>query len=286
MRWFALPIRRRQLIFRGTLLAGAAAATYARFVEPRWCQWIDVPMPIAGLPEFWRGRTVVQISDTHVGDRVNSNYLRAEFAAVEFLRPDLVVFTGDFIDSISARHVDAAIELMDAFPRGSIGNATVLGNHDYGRPRFLDPVQTARLVDAMRTSNLNPLVGESIEFRGLRIVGLPDLWRGQFKDASVAELIGDDGRPTITLSHNPDSADRDVWRHHCGWILCGHTHGGQCSFPIVGAPIVPVKNRNYVAGVYPVNDATSMYINRGLGHTAPVRFGVRPEITRFVLSAA
>ena len=62
---------------------------------------------------------------------------------------------------------------------------------------------------------------------------------------------------------NPDAAphlaERDV-----DLLLCGHTHGGQVSIPFLGPPILPVENREYVAGLYRVGE-TALYVNRGVG---------------------
>ena len=71
-----------------------------------------------------------------------------------------------------------------------------------------------------------------------------------------------------------------------GWVLAGHTHGGQCKLPFLRPPRVPVENPRYVAGEVDVGDGRRLYINRALGHLLPVRFNVRPEITAFRLRRA
>ena len=90
----------------------------------------------------------------------------------------------------------------------------------------------------------------------------------------------------IVLSHNPDTADLPVWGDYKGWILAGHTHGGQCKPPFLPPPLLPVKNRNYTQGIFSLPGGRSMYISRGLGHLLQVRFNVRPEVTVFTLERA
>ena len=68
-----------------------------------------------------------------------------------------------------------------------------------------------------------------------------------------------------------------------GWILSGHTHGGQCKPPFLPPPMLPVKNKKYSAGKFDLKDGKTLYINRALGHLWQVRFNVRPEITIFEL---
>ncbi len=93
-------------------------------------------------------------------------------------------------------------------------------------------------------------------------------------------------RANIVLCHNPDVCDLDVWNGYEGWILAGHTHGGQCRPPFLDAPVLPVKNKKYDSGEIDLEDGRKLYINRALGHLWQVRFNVRPEITIFELEKA
>lgn len=81
-------------------------------------------------------------------------------------------------------------------------------------------------------------------------------------------------------------ADRPAWGDYRGWILAGHTHGGQCKPPFLPPPLLPVKNRRYTAGAFALSRGRRMYINRGVGHLLRVRFNARPEVTVFRLMRA
>ncbi len=61
---------------------------------------------------------------------------------------------------------------------------------------------------------------------GLQVMGLDDLWAGTF-DLAAAKAQLNLSQPAIALSHNPDTADLVGWEGFSGWILAGHTHGGQ-----------------------------------------------------------
>jgi predicted MPP superfamily phosphohydrolase len=78
--------------------------------------------------------------------------------------------------------------------------------------------------------------------------------------------------------------DEHVWNGYRGWILSGHTHGGQCKPPFFAPPVIPVRNRRYTAGAFDLYDGRWLYINRGLGYLHRVRFNARPEITVFTLA--
>jgi predicted MPP superfamily phosphohydrolase len=94
------------------------------------------------------------------------------------------------------------------------------------------------------------------------------------------------GAAALALSHNPDTADLPGWDAYSGWILAGHTHGGQCKPPFLPPPLLPVQNRRYSAGEFALSGGRRLYISRGLGHLLTVRFNVRPEITMFRLERA
>ena len=73
------------------------------------------------------------------------------------------------------------------------------------------------------------------------------------------------------------------WEGYTGWVLAGHTHGGQCKPPFLPPPVLPVKNRRYTSGEIAVDSGRTLYISRGVGHLLKARFNVRPEITLFTL---
>lgn len=83
-----------------------------------------------------------------------------------------------------------------------------------------------------------------------------------------------------------DALDVLDWDGYRGWILAGHTHGGQCKPPFLPPPVLPVRNTRYTSGEIPLAEGRRLYINRGLGHLLQVRFNVRPEITAFTLTTA
>ncbi len=47
----------------------------------------------------------------------------------------------------------------------------------------------------------------------------------------------------LVLCHNPDVVDHPIWNGYRGWILAGHTHGGQVKPPFLPPPILPVTKQ-------------------------------------------
>lgn len=277
-------ISRREFLAAGaSVTAVAGVGLYTCRVEPHRLEIVRRPLAIRGLPGSLSGRTLVQISDVHVGTRVDDDYVRATFRRVADLQPDIVVFTGDFI-SYHPGIFEQLPALYRHFPRGRAATVAILGNHDYGS-NWAHPEIAARVVDAVHGFGITVLRNEISEVEGLQVVGLDDLWANQFNPAQVMAKL-ESRRAAIVLSHNPDTVDLSGWGDYDGWILSGHTHGGQCKPPFLPPPLLPVRNRRYTAGEFALDGGRRMYISRGVGHLLQVRFNVRPEVTVFELRSA
>ena len=273
--------RRRMLCMLGSV--GLAVPVYTWQIGPHWLEIVEREMAIRHLPGHLVGKKLAQLSDLHIGPQVDDDYLVKCFRRVSELAPDIVVYTGDFISHYP--EYDAHIQRMfPHLPHGALGTCGILGNHDYGR-NWMEEAVAARVASVAGQAGIRVLRNESHEVAGLQIVGMDDLWANRFVPGEAFGNL-DRQRASIVLSHNPDTADLAGWDDYKGWILAGHTHGGQCKPPFLPPPLLPVKNRRYVAGEYPLAGARSLYVNRGVGHLIQVRFNVRPEITLFHMTRA
>ena len=266
-------------------IGGAATAGigfYTWRVEPHWLEIVRRPLAIRRLPATLAGKTLAHVSDIHVGPRVADDYVIEAFALLRALEPDIIALTGDFVS-----HHPEMFAQMDRvyrhFPQGRIATIGVLGNHDYGAG-WAHPEVADRVVDVAERHGIRVLRNEIADVAGLQVVGLDDLWADRF-DPAVALSRFDASRPAIALSHNPDSVDLPGWDGYSGWVLSGHTHGGQCKPPFLPPPLLPVRNRRYTCGEFDLSGGRWLYINRGIGHLIRARINVRPEITVFELTA-
>jgi predicted MPP superfamily phosphohydrolase len=281
-------VNRRGFLRAATLPAlgtGAAALGYAWGIEPHWCELVRRPMALAGLPAAWRGRTLLHLSDLHIG-AADDDYLESVFAAAAQLNPDLIVVTGDFISYRGSETYEPAARTLSRLPAPPQGVFGSFGNHDYGR-NWSEVHVAERLARRLADVGVRILRNESVELDGLRLAAIDDLWSPRFERYHAARTIGDAASgPAITLCHNPDACDLPLWRGYRGWILAGHTHGGQCRPPFLPAPIVPVRNHRYTRGEIDLADGRRLYISRGVGYKWRIRFNVRPEMTLFTLESA
>ncbi|VTS00789.1 metallophosphoesterase [Tuwongella immobilis] len=285
MTWNPWNWNRRQWMRAGFAsgLSGLALGLYTWQIEPHWLEWVERDLPIRGLPDDAVGRTMIQLSDLHIGT-VSESYLLNCLALTAEHSPDWVVLTGDMMSCQGDEMLESVSRLLDRIPRGKRGTVAVLGNHDYGH--FWMQIHVAdALVERMEKAGISVLRNSRATIGGLDLIGLDDLWQPNFEAAEVANLFRK-GLPHLVLSHNPDGADLPVFGRYDGWILSGHTHGGQCKPPFLRPPIVPTKNPRYVAGEYELTHGRKLYINRGIGYTHQLRCNSRPEITAFRLTRA
>ncbi|WP_310572021.1 metallophosphoesterase [Gemmatimonas sp.] len=279
-------ISRRAFLLTAGGMAAAMAGTvgYTFEVEPEWLDITQVNLQIRKLPASMVGKRVVQFSDIHIGPGVSDDYVRESFATVDALTPDVVVVTGDLI-SQHPEQFEHAEAIYAALPHGSLGTFVSFGNHDYGRD-WAEPAVAARLRGTLENLGITVLVNEVGMAGELQVVGLGDLWAKQFDPVRAFSRV-DPAAAQLALSHNPDSVDLPGWGAYDGWVLAGHTHGGQCKPPFLPPPMLPVKNRRYTSGAFDLSRGRQLYINRGLGTIMyPVRFNVRPEVTVFSLQSA
>ena len=282
------PLSRRGFLGRSVkYLSFAAAGTflYTWRVEPHWVEVVEWPMPIEGLPTELVGKRLVQVSDLHAGPIVDQNFLTSSLEGIAELRPDAIVVTGDFMSCDGDESIGQAMDALRALPTAPLGRLAILGNHDYGEGWVKDRVAN-KLCDGLVQLDIRPLRNEVADLGVLQVAGIDDLWAGRHfqPERALRDLSSD--RPALALCHNPDGVDRPEWADYRGWILAGHTHGGQCKPPFLPPPLTPVKNKRYVAGEYDLGSGRSLYINRGLGYLRRVRFNARPEITVFTLQRA
>lgn len=66
---------------------------YSFFIEPFWLEFKNVEMSFNHLPESLIGKTLMQISDLHVGVRFDHKYLIKSFIEAQKLAPEFVVYT-------------------------------------------------------------------------------------------------------------------------------------------------------------------------------------------------
>lgn len=276
----ARPSRRALLRYLCEGLAlPLCGGAYAREFEPYWPVFHELAIAVKGLPAAMEGARITQLTDLHVGHSVPEKYVRGVVEQVNALRPDAVFVTGDLV----TRPNGWIREACEVVARLRAPTFVSLGNHDYGRLTYegRDVEMSDEIERRLTALGVRVLRNRAVEWEGMWIVGLEDLSSGQFSPAQALAHL-DLSKPTLALSHNPDTA-ASLDGYGVGWIFSGHTHGGQIVLPGVGPLMLPIQNRQWASGLFRLGHS-NLYVSRGIGFLARVRLFCRPEVVTFRLT--
>ncbi len=247
---------------------------------------------VRGLPPALDGLRIGHLTDVHVGDFIDTDYLRRAVAALDASGVHLQVMTGDLIDDL-----DELEGTMDALEsnRAPLGMVCVLGNHEkwrdedrvveayarrapFGRLKFLrddslvlehegQPLRVVGVDYPMKRGGRHRLPVE--QRREMMAASAQAAWRGVQRD-----------EPVLCLTHHPDffpfAAERGA-----ALTLAGHTHGGQVA--LLRMPLFFFAYE-HMLGRYQRGDS-HLYVGGGTGHWLPFRVGVPAEVTVVTLRA-
>ena len=280
VRLLARKLRRRtRITTRGTVwfnrvvlilaLGGLLCMAYGYFIEPYWPAVTHLQIKTAKLAPGTPPIRIAHISDLHADPKPRLEEQLPDIIAAE--KPDLIVFTGDAINSLDGLPV-----MQKCLTRMATIAPTfaIKGNWDAWYWRRLN------LFEGTGVEELN---GTAREVK----VGTSSIWLAGVaveNEDRLAQSLSSipPGAFTLFLYHYPDLIN-EVAERQVDLYCAGHTHGGQVALPFYGALITLSKfGKKYEAGLFRV-DQTWMYVNRGIGMEggpAPrVRFWARPEVT-------
>lgn len=226
------------------------------------------------VPEAFDGFVIAQVSDLHNAAFGEDNARLLD--ALTEAGPDIIVITGDLIDS---RRTD--VETAAAFAEAAVKIAPVYyvgGNHEARVPEaalVLEERMTAAGVHILHNESTTIMRGGA----QIDLVGLddPNGTKG-FSGEEIAALT-EQSRFTILLAHRPE-----LFARYCAagadLVFSGHAHGGQIRLPLIGGVFAPQQGffPEYTQGCYTEGD-TTMVVSRGLGNSLfPFRVNNPPEL--------
>ena len=240
------------------------------------------------IPQVFDGFRIVQVSDLH-----NAEFGEGNSKLLELLSrtdPDIIVLTGDLIDS---RNTD--IEIALAFAREAMKIAPVYfvsGNHEARVIEYED------LKMGLSEAGVNVLENQIVEITregdSITLMGIDDPSFQEsylFGDAegvakqTIETLQRESDEYTVLLSHRPELFELYV-ETGMDLVFSGHAHGGQFRLPFVGGLVAPNQGffPKYDAGLFS-EENTTMIVSRGVGNSiVPLRFNNRPEIIVVMLN--
>lgn len=273
---------------------GMWLASWAFWYEPSSLTVKNYEIKMPEMPPAFHNFKIVAISDIHGGSNfITEEKIRKVVELANQQNPDLIVLLGDFVSqqAFNRKQLKMPMETIADNLRGlqaKHGVYAVVGNHDWW-------YDERKVVAELERAGADVLNGEAvrIEKDGQKFIllGLHEVlkygeWRKYSDHAKQAlKQINAENETVIALVHNPDALPMTtegnfLISENFRLMLAGHTHGGQCNFPIIGAPVVPSSyGQRYLRGLIEEN-GRQMFVTPGIGTSiAPVRFRVPPEIS-------
>ena len=267
---FALPgaahLRARpeiaSLLFVLAIVTGIYGILNARVIRIR-----RVPVKLEKLPESWRGRTALVMSDLHLGNINGVRFARRISAMAKELHPDVIFIPGDLFDGTKAGPEKIAAPLFELAP--PFGIFFVSGNHEeFGG--------STHYAESLKHAGFRVLDNERVTIDDLQVVGIPyeisnyPLRLRHF----LLSLHLKDGGASILLQHVPTRLPI-VEQAGVSLQLSGHTHGGQVF------PFSWITRRAFGKFTYGLQRFGSLQVltSSGAGTWGPpMRVGTHPEV--------
>jgi len=266
---------KRRNFFKKTLDIGATSLILATNLKAmdnaRNIELEVVDVKIKNLKKPYK---IVQISDIHIGGLIDKDFIKDLVAKINILTPDIVVITGDLVDT-KLKFAKAALDELKNI-NTVYGTYFIVGNHEYfhGVKPIIDYVNSLGI---KTLENENVYIGE--ENQGFYLAGVYDRFGfryGSYIPDINKALENCKNNPTVLLAHQPKYINTLEDTQNIDLILCGHTHGGQI-FPF---NFLVKLEQPYVKGLNTHNEYTQVYVNKGTGFWGPpMRLGASSEIT-------
>lgn len=236
------------------------------------------------LPESFDGFVIVHLSDLH--NKSFGNHQERLIRQIKNQKPDMIVITGDLIDSNRPDVEPGLVLVEEALKIAPVYFVT--GNHD----NWLSDTDTYYLFHGLEQLGAVVLKDESVKIscgkeENFTLLGVDDETissESKLNEVLSALTEEEDAPFTVLLAHEPQEIavyaafDMDL-------VLSGHAHGGQFRIPFIGGFVAPDQGflPEYTKGMY-VRNTTRMIVNAGLGNSVvPQRLLNRPELVKITL---
>ena len=222
---------------------------------------------------------ILNLTDIHLGQWINPDYLDELVDYVNTLNVDLITLTGDYFSYVIEGYEESLKSSLKKL-KAKYGKFGVLGNHDH----WMDAEKIRKIFKESGVIDLSNDV-YTLEKDGdfLNICGVDSCTVcADDLDKVIAKMPKN--VPSILLAHEPDFANESSQTNLFDLQISGHSHGGQLIIPkIETTPLRGPNSTKYPVGLYKVGNM-KQYTSKGLGtNSFRIRINCKPEITIITL---
>lgn len=243
------------------------------------------------IPESFNGYKIVQLSDFHIGTYASSpKTVEKIVRKVNSLNPDLIVFTGDLVNT-SSSEINQFEDILSQL-KAKDGIMSVLGNHDYCLYKsYIAPdtpeKELSKVVATEKKIGWQLLRNDHLQIKrdndSIAIIGVENAGGKSFTDRADLKkaLTGiPENEFKILLSHDPSHWRREVLpKSNIDLMLAGHTHAMQFK---IGNWSPSKYSYPEWGGLYSEGNQ-QLYVSTGIGENVAFRFGAFPQIVELIL---
>ena len=222
---------------------------------------------IKNLPEEWKSKRVIMLSDLHFGAVNGMRFAKRIVREIQKLSPDIVFIVGDFFDGVKVD--EQSLAEVFALLKPKDGVYFVMGNHD----EFTDNSEKEKL---LKHAGIIVLDNKKTILDGVQIVGVDykNTTKKHDLERALKHIHIDPTKPSIVLRHVPSHLDV-LAEANVSLVLCGHTHNGQM-YPV--NYIAARAHKGFGYGLKPLHN-TQVVVSSGIGTWGPpLRVGTESEI--------
>lgn len=240
---------------------------------------VEIDIELDNLGWNFNNYRILNLTDIHLGQWINPEYLDELIDYVNTFNVDLVTLTGDYF-SYNLYDYDKSLEASFKKLTAKDGKFGVLGNHDHwmSAERIRNIFKAADIVDLSNDVHVLKKGDEHLNLCGVDscTVCADNL------DKVIAKMEKD--IPSVLLAHEPDFAKQSSQTGLFDLQISGHSHGGQFIIPKFDTtPFRGPNSTKYPVGLYKVGNMTQ-YTSKGLGtNSFRIRVNCKPEITIITL---
>lgn len=265
-------------ILFAVVLSMASSLTIAKNLEPGKLNVQYKTLQDSKIPESMNDVSIVYFTDLQYGKFENKKRTNKLFNKIEHLDPDIIIFGGDLFDEtcqMNQEDIDYITSKLSKIT-APLGKFCVLGEKDEANSDIVRSI--------LNQSQFEILENETILLTNQKKDGITLSALSNTPDPSKISTA--DAQYNLLVTHMPDTLiNEDLSTKSISLALCGHSHGTQITFPILGGykTIDGAKslNRSHAKKL-----AFPYIISSGIGCThVNLRFMSTPEVYYFMLQS-
>lgn len=236
---------------------------WGKFLEVNIIVANDNTITNSNIPESFNNTKIIHFSDILYQSNYNEQRLTKLVNKINSYKPDIVIFTGDLINSnykINEKDMTLLTQKLSKI-ESKLGKYAVIGDNDYNNENYNTIMYDSDFkilknnYDTIYNKDNNPIL----------IYGLDSTTKGSPKISTLNKKSLNNISYKIIAMHEGDYISEFINDYDVDLVLAGHSLNGQVRFSKLKPMYLPKGAKEYYNNNYKVNN-TDIFISNGLGN--------------------